>query len=254
MAVECGLHEQNRVLALGVKAVHKTQFLDIENKYGKDWYPVGEDSFKNALRHSDRNLNTFGVAQAYFDVEHVHDRDYRAKFLSRIVQRGEPWLQAIQFDMLPWHSNDEMWEFLEDVKQQRVTVFLQAHGEAMSTLGPKGAIQALGKHAGLLDYVLFDSSHGTGKRLDPAALEPFIAEAHEQFDLSQTGIAIAGGLNSEIVREDLPQLLDSYPNLSWDAEGQLHPVDAQGKRPLDLDVTKAYLMASSAVLADTTFE
>lgn len=248
IAIECELPAKNRILALGVKAVHKTQFLDIENKYGSDWYPVGEESFKHALRHDNLNSNTIGVAQAYFDVEHVHDREYRAKFLSRIVQRGKPWLQAIQFDMLPWHSNDEMWSFLENVKQHGVAVFLQAHGEAMSTLGPQDTVLKLRQHSELLDYVLFDSSHGTGTRLDSSALEPFLVEAHEQFDLSQIGVAIAGGLNSEIVREDLPQLLSTFPNLSWDAEGQLHPENASGKRPLDLGVTEAYLRASSAIL------
>ncbi len=252
IAIDCGLPDRNRILALGVKAVHKTQFLDIENKYGRDWYPVGEDSFKHALRHNNLNSDTIGVAQAYFDIEHVHDSEYRAKFLSRIIQRGEPWLEAIQFDMLPWHSNGEMWGFLEEVKQHGVAVFLQAHGEAMGTLGPKDSVRILGQHSELLDYVLFDSSHGTGTRLDSLALEPFIAEAHERLDLSQIGIAIAGGLNSEIVREDLPQLLSTYPNLSWDAEGQLHPKDEGGKRPLDLGVAKAYLLVSSAILNDTS--
>ncbi len=250
MSIECGLPDRNRMLALGVKAVHKTQFLDVENKYGQDWYPVGEESFRNALRHNKLNPNTIAVAQAYFDVEHVRSSEYRAKFLSRIVQRGEPWLQAIQFDMLPWHSNNEMWGFLEEVKQNEIAVFLQAHGDAMNTLGPRDSVCVLRQYAELLDYVLFDSSHGTGTRLDSSALEPFIAEAHEQIDLSQTGIAIAGGLNSEIVREDLPQLLSKYPNLSWDAEGQLHPVNEDGKRPLDLSVTKDYLKASSAILGE----
>lgn len=250
IAFDCRLRDRNRILALGVKAVHKTQFLDIENKYGSDWYPVGEDSFKHALRHNARNPDTIGVAQAYFDIEHVHDAEYRARFLSRIVQRGEPWLEAVQFDMLPWHSNGEMWGFLESVKQHGVSVFLQAHGETMKTLGPRGSVRMLGKHAELLDYVLFDSSHGTGTRLDSSALEPYIAEAYEKFDPSLTGVAIAGGLNSEIVREDLPQLLSKYPNLSWDAEGQLHPVRVNGKRPLYLGVTKDYLDASAAVLGE----
>lgn len=252
IALDCGLRDKNRILALGVKAVHKTQFLDIRNKYGTDWYPVGEDSFKHSLRHDNRNSDTIGVAQAYFDVEHVHDNDYRARFLSRIIQRGEPWLEGIQFDMLPWHSNGEMWNFLEGVKQKGLSVFLQAHGESMSTLGPQESVRIIGNHSEIIDYVLFDSSHGTGTRLDLSSLEPFLAEAYEKLDLSQTGIAIAGGLNSEIVREDLPKILNIYSDLSWDAEGQLHPENESGKRPLDLDVTSAYLLASSDVITSTS--
>lgn len=247
-AEQVGLASKGRALALGVKAVHKTQFLDVENKYGKEWYPVGETAFTNALRHNKPNPATIAVAQTYLDVDYVGNKQYREWFLKRIVKRGQPWLQAIQFDMLPWHNNKDMWEFLENVKECDVEIFLQAHKNAMETLGPKGSVELLGEHAHLVDYVLFDSSHGTGTRLNVAALTPFIYEAHNQLDLTQTGIAIAGGLNGQIVREDLPQLVGEYPNLSWDAEGQLHPVNEHGKRPLDILKTRDYLQASADIL------
>ncbi len=249
VAVEVKLHDKARRLALGVKAVHKTQFLDIENKYGADWYPVGQEAFSGALRHDNPNPNTIAVAQTYLAIEHVDSAEYRQQFLERIIHRGKPWLQAVQFDMLPWHNNTAMLDFLEEVKDNNVQVFLQAHKNAMEELGPRGVVQRLGRHAHLVDYLLFDSSHGTGKRLDVRALEPFIAEAYAELDLSQTGIALAGGLNGAIVREDLPELVASYPNLSWDAEGQLHPVNSDGKRPLDLGVVEEYLCASSEILA-----
>jgi len=243
-----GIHEKGRLLALGVKAVHKTQFLDIENKYGADWYPVGEESFKHALRHDNPNPNTIAVAQAYLDVEYVGNKDYREMFLKRIVERGRPWLQAIQFDMLPWDTNNETLDFLEKVKEQNVEVFLQVHKNAMESLGPNGVIRRLGHYTNLIDYLLFDSSHGTGKRLDSSILSPFIATAYDSLDLSKTGIALAGGLNGQVVREDLPRLIEQYPNLSWDAEGQLHPMNKDCKRPLDLGVTEDYLRASSEIL------
>lgn len=248
IAIESDLHSTGRLLALGVKAVHKTQFLDIENKYGTEWYLVGKQAFGRALRHDNPSSNTIAVAQTYFDVEHVDSASYRQQFLRRIANRGQPWLQAIQFDMLPWHTNTDTLHFLEDVKEIGVKLFLQAHKNAMEELGPQGVLRRLGSYASLVDYLLFDSSHGTGKRLDIAALEPFVAEAHAGLDRSQTGVAIAGGLNGTIVREDLPELVARYPDLSWDAEGQLHPVDTNGKRPLDLDITKDYIQASSEIL------
>jgi hypothetical protein len=244
-----GLHEKGRLLALGVKAVHKTQFLDIENKYGAEWYPVGEEAFKHALRHDNPNPHTIAVAQAYLDVEHVSSEEYREKFLKRIAERGKPWLQAIQFDMLPWNTSYETLEFLEKVKEQGVEVFLQAHKNAMEELGPDGIVRRLGRYAHLIDYLLFDSSHGTGKRLDASALRPFVAAAYDGLDVSQTGIALAGGLHGAVVREDLPALVADYPSLSWDAEGQLHPTDQNGKRPLDLAVTEDYLRASLEILS-----
>lgn len=118
----------------------------------------------------------------------------------------------------------------------------------MDELGPQGVARRLGSCAHVLDYVLFDASHGTGKRLDTVALQPFIEEAYSTFDSTQTGIAIAGGLNATNVRDDLPDLIARYPQLSWDAEGQLHPVNRDGKRPLDLTAAKDYLRASSEIL------
>lgn len=248
MGERVGLFQKDRILALGVKAVHKTQWLDVENKYGAEWYPVGEEAFANALRHDKANPHTIAVAQTYLDVAHVHDANYRTQFTQRILDRGEPWLQAIQFDMLPWHSDAGVWDFLEDVKEKKVHVFLQAHKNAMETLGPKNIVRQLGHYAHIVDYILFDASHGTGTRLDTTALEPFIGEAYESLDPAQTGIAIAGGLNGDIVREELPHLLSAYPRLSWDAEGQLHPVNKKGNRPLDISAVNTYLQASVDVL------
>jgi hypothetical protein len=249
IAEKVGLTEKGRILALGVKAVHKTQFLDIENKYGPEWYPVGENSFKHALRHDNPNPHTIAVAQTYLDVEHVDNAEYRKSFVARIHDRGAPWLQGIQFDMLPWHTNTDTLDFLENVKSSYgLEIFLQAHKDAMADLGPHGIVKRLGAYAHVLDYLLFDASHGTGQRLDTAALTPFIAEAYNKLDPTQTGIAIAGGLNQQAVREDLPQLIEKYPNLSWDAEGNLHPIRETGKRPLDIPTTRDYLQASSEIL------
>ncbi len=249
IATEAGLAEKGRILALGVKAVHKTQFLDVENKYGVDWYPVGEQSFAHALRHDSPNAQTIAVAQTYLDIEHVDSADYRRAFVSRICERGAPWLQGIQFDMLPWHVNEDTLDFIEDVKSSyQLEIFLQAHKDAMSDLGPDGIVKRLGSYAHVVDYLLFDASHGTGRRLDVAALSPFVAEAYDKLDVARTGIAIAGGLNQQVVREDLPELVERYPNLSWDAEGNLHPVQHTGKRPLDIPTTKDYLYASSEIL------
>jgi len=249
ITIECGLHDKGRLLALGVKAVHKTQYLDIENKYGREWYPVGGEAFHNALRHDEPSAHTLAVAQAYLDVDYVDSDAYRAEFLARIVERGQPWLQAIQFDLLPWHANKDTLEFLETVKENGVDVFLQAHKNAMAELGPQGVVRRLRQYSHCIDYLLFDSSHGTGQRLNTSALRPFIAEAYGTLDVSQTGIAIAGGLNGAVVREDLPELVAQFPNLSWDAEGQLHPTNEDGKRPLSIPVTEGYLRASSEILS-----
>ncbi len=241
----------DRRLALGVKAVHKTQYLDIANKYGKEWYPVGEEAFAGALDgDSLRSRNHLGVAQVCFDEELVGDAGYRREFVERICRRGKAWLNALQFDMLPWHIDEAMLPFIEEVKSTtRHTVILQAHGESMRMFSPTEMAKRLGQYATSLDYVLFDASHGKGERMNPEALRPFIEAAYESSELAGVGIGVAGGLNTQVVREDLPPLVRLYPNLSWDAEGQLHPVCVDGTRPIDMKIAKEYLEASSSVLS-----
>lgn len=236
-----------RNLALGVKAVHKTQFLDIENKYGPEWFPVGEDAFTHALEP--RGENMLRVAQVYFDADIVHDANYRTEFVQRLQRRGAAWLQAIQFDLLPWHEDLKTLDFIEQINSETgLKIVLQAHGGAMQELGPQGIARTLGKYASSLEYVLFDASHGKGLRMDAAALQPFLAAAYGSDELRSTGIAVAGGLNATVVCEDLPRLLSEYPDLSWDAEGQLHPTDSCGKRPINMNATMEYFAASAAVL------
>ena len=239
--------EDERLLALGVKVVHKTQYLDVENKYGPGWYPVGEDSFASALEPGGGDF--LRVAQLYLDVDNVGNANYRDEFMRRVRQRGAAWLTAVQFDMLPWHEDGKYLEFIEQIKGETgLKVLLQAHGEAMAELGPRGVVQKLGQYASSIDYVLFDASHGKGLRLDAGALRPFLEAAYSSEVLSGTGFSVAGGLNAEIVRQDLPQLLVDFPDLSWDAEGQLHPTNINGKRPIDMQAAKQYLEASAAVL------
>lgn len=237
----------NRQMALGVKAVHKTQYLDIENKYGRDWFPVGNEAFSEALRGS--GPPELKVAQVYFDADLVRDVGYRDEFVERIRQRGKTWLSAIQFDLLPWHTDNTILPWLEKVKEDSgLTIILQAHGEAMTELGPKGIARTLGRHACALDYILFDASHGKGERMNTEALLPFLDQGYFSGNLLHVGMGVAGGLNAAVVGEELPSILEYYPDVSWDAEGQLHPTLPDGSRPIDLLRAKEYLEASADVL------
>lgn len=248
-AAEVGLFDRDRMLALGVKAVHKTQYLGVENKYGPEWYPVGEDDFRGALRVEERGPRTLAVAQTYLDIEHVADAGYRREFTSRIVRRGQPWLQGLQFDMLPWHADPQMLDFLQETKEAYgLAVLLQCHKSAMEELGPGGVTNRLATYAPYLDYLLFDASHGTGQRLDVTALDGFLDAAYSSQSLDAVGMAVAGGLDGITVQDDLPALVQKYPDLSWDAEGRLHPRNEEGKRPLDMATVREYLAASASIL------
>ena len=238
--------DEYRDLAVGVKATHKTQFLDTENKYGRDWYPVGEAEFAGALEPRAGSLN---VAQMFLDPQYVNDPAYRSEFIGRIRRRGAKWLGAMQFDMLPWDTDATLLPFVEEVKRASgLKMLLQVHGEIMQRLGPDKVVRMLGRYAHALDYILFDASHGKGVRLNTDALRPFLEAAYGSDELQTVGISVAGGLNSTVVSEDLPGLIQKYPSLSWDAEGRLHPTNTAGLRPIDMDVAQSYIIASAEVL------
>jgi len=240
----------SRQLALGVKAVHKTQFLDVKNKYGEEWYPVGQEQFENALSQKTEASTSLAVAQTFFDPDYIDNPGYRDYFSDRLFKRGEKWIDGIQFDMLPWHSDRAMLDFLVKLKGKHDTkLFLQVHKPAMEALGPQGVIEELEGYVDALDYILFDSSHGTGTRLDTDALLSFLREAYDSQNLDSVGIALAGGLNGKIVAEELPVVLREFPDISWDAEGQLHPVTAEGTKPLDMNIVNEYLEASANITA-----
>lgn len=240
-----------RRLLLGVKAVHKTQFFDTENKYGSEWYPIGEQPFATALKPRDEAAtHSLAIAQTYFEPEYIGNPGYRDHFVQRILTRGAPWIDGIQFDMLPWHNNPAMLPFLQQLKERSGTqLLLQAHKPAMDELGPEGVVAALAPFASSLDYLLFDASHGTGKKLDVDSLRHFIEAAYQHKALGHIGIALAGGLSAQVVEEALPPIVADFPDISWDAEGQLHPVQPDSKaRPLDRAITTNYLAASRSIL------
>lgn len=237
-----------RQILLGVKAVHKTQYLDIENKYGHEWYPVGEQEFATAL--DEGGSRALKAAQIYFDPESVADAEYRKKFIKRICERGKRWLNTLQFDLLPWQQNDAMLPFIEEVKQHtNHTIILQAHGESMQQLGAENMAKKLGRYAHTLDYVLFDASHGTGVRLDPNALRPFLDKVYESKQLTSVGFGVAGGLSADVVRNELAALVNTYPDLSWDTEGKVHTTQEDGTLGFDPYAAKDYIEASSNILS-----
>jgi hypothetical protein len=80
-------------------------------------------------------------------------------------------------------------------------------------------------------------------------LRPYLEAGYNSNELSRVGFSIAGGLNANIVRQELPAIVKDYPDISWDAEAQLHPVQYDGTRPIDRGRTADYLEASAEVLS-----
>ena len=235
-----------RELMLGMKALHKGQWLDLPGRRGPGWDVTGE-AFRGCVDSNEQSVN---VAQAYFDIDRVSDEVYRNAFLHRIFDRGSAWINGIQFDSYPWHEDEVFMQFLEQTKEQYpdALIYLQCHQWSMDAYSPKEMAQRLGEYAHAIDYLLFDASHGKGITLDTERLVPFIDEIYASDRLGRVGVALAGGLCAETVSDYLPSVVERYPDISWDAEGKLHPKREDGTMPLDLTTVGRYFAASKEVI------
>ncbi len=254
-AQDVGMFDKtNRQLLLGVKGMHTNQFLDKTHTrdgevQGPEWFPIGEESFADALGDSDKHPNTLGTAQVWLHPRHAGNAVYRDRFMNRIAWRGRKWLEAVQFDALDWHLDDNLLKYAQETRQQRgFKVILQCTGEQMYSLKPQGVVRKLGEFAASMDYVLFDASLGLGKDLEADRLSPFLEAAYESNELSHVNFAIAGGLSGENVNRQLSKLVQRFPEISWDAEGNLHRLNNAGKRPVQMDEAKDLIKNSTDLI------
>lgn len=241
-------HRDEVIGFLGIKATEKTQWQDVENKYGRQWYPVGEEISEVYVNGCSE---VFPALQIYLG---NLDPESSTKFLQRLYERTNHfrWL-AFQFDRLDWMEDGGQGErILDFVNRMRHTgtTILQCYGDLMERYQPYQIVRRLKRlqSNGLVNFVLFDASHGTGKEMDPEALRPFIGTAYEALDLEELGVGVAGGLDGPTVRRHMPGLLDEFPDLSWDAEGKLHYRDKENGGALNMEVVEDYLKASAEVL------
>ena len=118
-----------RRLALGVKATHKPQFDDQENKYGRLWYPVG-----NEIAHAlHPQYPTFNIAQTYLEPEFIEaSPTYPDEFMAKLNARMRDYVDAIQIDLLHYESEPEryahVFRAMAATGLQRI---VQCHGFAM---------------------------------------------------------------------------------------------------------------------------
>lgn len=238
--------DNGRQILLGVKAVHKTHWSEIENKYGPEHYPVGDDI---AISISELQDGEMGVAQVYLDLKEARSSgidSYEEEFINKLLGRNSMWLSGIQFDMLPWHKDDysKLLQLIKDDSPIPHDVLLQCYGKIMQQHSPAQIRELLKQYEGLVDYVLLDASHGQGKRLNVEQLKPYIDEL---YGIDGIGLGIAGGLDARIVAQELPALLADYPELSFDAEGKLR-LPETGSYKLDQATTTQYLQSAAKVI------
>lgn len=198
----------------GVQTTDKTQGADIAGKRGPHWYPVGGDAIARTFGHAPKNMCTAvhinhgskNADDVYLLTKHVLDRCRTT--------------QSIQLNNLNWvHESSS---YLDTLRRLRANgyntprVILQLSGWLLDLVQPREAAAAARRFGDTVTHTLLDASGGEGIALSSGRLKPFLSELYEK------GVAagIAGGLGPDTI--DLASdLLDTFPGLSLDAEGNL---------------------------------
>ena len=200
LAAEAGL-AAHRSLLLGVKAAHTTQYLDVENEFGEHWYPVGHDAFAGALRShaQDRPAGAAhagrGVAQLPWTLPTSPTPLPRAVPGPGSHPRGRlatgPAVRPAALAHRPGHPRlpGRHPEALRHAGAPPVP--RPRDGRPRPPRRGPGAGSARARR-GLRPV---RQLHGTGRRLDIATVAPFLEHAYDEPDLTEVGIAVAGGLD-----------------------------------------------------------
>lgn len=145
-------------------------------------------------------------------------------------------LQGVQLDMI-WPDPKELTTFCK--KHPTHKIILQIGKNAMEQIGdsPEAAVQRLAKYQGTVAGVLLDRSMGQGKGMDAQALLPYARAISKAFP--EITLAAAGGLGPKSMHLVEP-MLQEFPNLSIDAQGQLRP-SGNAMNPVDWQMAAEYL-------------
>jgi len=217
---------------VGVQATGKTQVLEIGNKYGQMWHPVG-DSIADASTTDETGL-TKPYVHCFFSGE-----DELSQGIINVMRRTRHYVRGLQFNGLPWVSQDYrplLTNFRENYPDQ--SIILQAGSRTLDYHSPQEVAKELGTMP--VDYVLFDPSGGQGKAMDSRQIRAYVDEIYQR--QIPVGVAISGGLEAQNVQELFGPLAAEYHGLSCDAEGRLRK-GPNGATELDISAAEAFISA-----------
>lgn len=181
-----------------------------------------------------------------FNVLHYTDYKEQAFYnsLCHAVDWSGPFLQALQLDMT-WPSK----QILRNLRanHSRLKLILQVGVKAFEAIhdNPDQLVQKIDTYGNDLDYVLLDKSMGQGKALDANFLIPFLEILTEK--RPDLGLVVGGGLGPDTLSL-LKPLIQRFPQISWDAEGQLR-TSRDLKDPIEWNRARQYLNKSFQLCA-----
>lgn len=236
-----------RRLLLGARANHRTQWECLPDADAATWYPVG-GAIAEVADGYDQPGELWAV-KVSLDMEKAAGIvGYERKLvIDRIMGRTSVWLAGVQFDNLPWHTEDHQ-ALLADMKsksqsEEELEIILQCDAAVMDEFEPREVTRRLRQYEGLVDHVSVRASRGIASHGDAERLIPYIEAVSE----TDTAVGVAGGLEAYRVRRYLPALLERFPRLSIEAESQLHQ-NPDGSHRLNYQKIDAFLEAVDEVV------
>jgi hypothetical protein len=217
---------------IGIQATGKTQILDVPNKRGQMWHPVG-DSIARAASNEDSGF-TKPFVHVFFD-----GKDELEQGVANVMRRTRRYVQGLQFNGLAWLDIDyrPFMHIFNEVYPSQSTI-LQAGSNTLNSHSPSEL--ADGIETMPVDYLLLDPSGGEGKQMDSTRIRNYVDEIYQS--QIPVGVALSGGLDAKNVEELIGPLMEDYPDLSCDAEGRLRK-GPEGSTVIDIEAVDAYLVA-----------
>ena len=226
--------DRDRQLMVGVMMSRKT-LNDLPTKWAKIW-PSREKIARIFTLHH-RVMNTLHYAD-YDGIDVLHN-------LLAAARCGGVGLDAIQLDMI-WPDPDALFTFCDARPNLKIVLQVGADALNMFDNDPVRVAQMLTEDNGALDYVLLDKSMGHGLGLSVAVLLPFLREIRTR--LPGLGLAVAGGLGPETLHLVEP-IVDEFPDVSIDAQGQLRP-SGDAKDPIDWGRATLYIERAAQLFTE----
>lgn len=181
----------------------------------------------------------------FFNVVHYNSSDPLLNMQLRKIMELIPGADGIQLN-IAWPLIEELKAFQRDYPQVRLILQISRRALADADNSVRMLIRLLRMYEGVVDYVLYDPSGGEGIPFESDRARTLL-EALVTSDL-QFGWGVTGGLCADRVRV-LTELLEIYPQLSWDAQSGLRSQDKEDT--LDLNRCFGFLAASAALLRST---
>ena len=153
-------------------------------------------------------------------------------------------LDGLQLDMV-W-PNVAMLQVFKEVRPD-ITVILQVSKDAMNVSQTNGKtfIEDLAPYVDLVDFVLLDYGVGRGTPFIAETLLKSIKETVTLFP--ENRIVVGGGLGPQTFYS-LEPILQRFPLISWDAQGQMRS-SSNAVDPIEMNRVTAYLRGSSTLAA-----